>query len=137
MGFGSLVLGMLVISLYGFAFLGLPVVWAAWRRNRQAAIISRQIALTDALDAAVGPVVSPVVEKPWRGPWRIRIAVPLMSAESMGRIFATAQAVLSSAEYGLAPYQLVLTPLRGRFLEPNTPRASSRPGMQRPEAFAA
>ncbi len=136
MSFGSVVLGTLVILLYGFVFLGLPVIWASWRRSRQAAITSRQIALTDALDAAVGPLVSPVVEKNFWGPWQVRIPVPLMSAEAMGRIFSTAQAVLSSAEYGPAPYRLIVTPLPARVENPKPPRLLP-PRRQRPEAFAA
>ena len=136
MGFGSLVLGALAILLYGFVLLGLPVLWVS-RRRRGEAITSRQIALTEARDAAVGPIITPVVEKPFRRPWQVRMALPILSAETQGRILAITREVLSSPAYTTAPYQLILTPAPVRASEPKAPGTNRPMHTGRPKAVAA
>ncbi len=137
MPFGSLAFGVTAVLLYAFAFIGLPALLASRQRIRHAAITARQIALTDALDAAFGPVVTPVVEKPFRGPWVIRVAVPLMDARRLGQMIATIQAVLSSPGFAAASYQLVLSPAVGYAVAPGSAGMSPQPRRSREQAIAA
>ena len=137
MPFGSIAFGVAAVLLYAFAFIGLPVMWASRQRTRYAAITARQIALTDALDAAFGPVVTPVVEKRFRGPWVIRVAVPLMDSRRLGQMISTIQTVLSSPGFAAAAYQLVLSPAVGYAVASGSAGMSPHPRRSREQAIAA
>jgi hypothetical protein len=137
MSFGSIAFGVTAVLLYAFALIGLPILWASRQRTRRAAISTRQVALTDALDAAFGPVVTPVVEKPFRGPWVIRVAAPLMDARRMGQVIETIQTVLSSPGFSATPYQLVLSPAVGYAVAPGSAGMSPHPRRGREQAIAA
>ena len=84
--------------LLGCTLLGGPMVLADWVRTRRQAVIARQIALTDALDAQVGALVAPVVAKPLFGPWEVRIAVPLLGSAVLARIIAVTDDVFGGVE---------------------------------------
>jgi hypothetical protein len=90
----------------GFAaFIALP---DRLRRRRQESI-RHQIALTDALDGALGPVVAPVVKRPFLGPWRIEIAAPLVRPATVGRALALAHRTLVAEGIDPADYRIVIT----------------------------
>jgi hypothetical protein len=89
---------------------------------RRQQVISRQIALTDAIHSALGPVVAPIVRR-GRGGWIGVLAVPtghpdvgLMVEIAQAELGPTAQIVLVSAEVG------------GPEMAPHTPQRSARPG---------
>ena len=88
-------------------FVAMATLPSMVRRRRQEAV-RRQIALTEALDSALGPVFAPIVTKPLFGPWRIEIAVPLAHPVMVGRLLGIAHRAL--ADGGLAPdaYRIVL-----------------------------
>jgi hypothetical protein len=88
-------------------FTALTILPGMVRERRQEAV-RRQIALTDALDSALGPVVAPIVTKPLFAPWRVEIAVPLSHPVMVGRLLGIAHCSLSAG--GLAPdaYRIVL-----------------------------
>ena len=95
--------GVMVISaaasvLLGSTLVGGPMVLADWMRTRRQALIARQIALTDALDAQFGALLTPVVTKPLFGPWEVRIAVPPPGSPVLARIIAVTDAVFASVE---------------------------------------
>ena len=87
--------------------LGLLVL-AAWRDRRRAAMVSRQVRLTDAIADELGPIVAPVVAKPLGGPWRVQIQVPVGRPATVSRIVAIAHDTLTRT--GAGRYELVLTP---------------------------
>ena len=95
--------GVMVISgaasvLLGSTLIGGPMVLADWMRTRRQAVIARQIALTDALDAQFGALLTPVVTKPLFGPCEVRIAVPPPGSPVLARIIAVTDAVFASVE---------------------------------------
>jgi hypothetical protein len=81
-----------------------------WFKSRHRAAARLQIALTDALDGALGPIVAPVVKTPLLGPRRIEIAVPFGRPLAVGRILAVAQETLASEGMAAGSYRLVLSP---------------------------
>jgi hypothetical protein len=95
--------GVMVISgaasvLLGCTLVGGPIVLADWLRTRRQAVIARQIALTDALDAQFGALLAPMVTKPLFGPWEVRIAVPLLGSAVLTRIIAVTDDVFAGVE---------------------------------------
>jgi hypothetical protein len=101
--------GMVVFLLLVFVLIGGPMVLADWVRKRRWETIRRQIALTEAIDGALGALVAPLVKRPLWGPWRIQISVPFARPSVVGRILAVAHEVLSVVE-GMHPssYRIVL-----------------------------
>ena len=95
---GVMVVSGAVVLLLGFLLVGGPMVLADWVRARRQAVIARQIALTDALDAEFGPLVAPLVRKPLFGPWEVRISVPLPGSAVLARIIAVTDAVFADIE---------------------------------------
>ena len=93
-------------------------------RTRRQESIRQQIALTDALDGALGPVFAPVVKRPFLGPWRIEIAAPLVQPTTVGRALAVAHQTLVAEGIDPGGYRIVLTAREsaGR----KTPRIRSR-----------
>lgn len=104
-------IGAVVAPLYLVSLIGGPMVLMDWLRSRRQETIRRQVALTDAIDGALGAIVSPVVKRPLWGPWQVQIAVPSTRTASVGRILALAHEVFSATD-GMTPdrYQIVLTP---------------------------
>jgi hypothetical protein len=110
---GFVLLGAAAVSLFGFLWIGAPIILTARFRNRRQEVISRQIALTEALDGALGMIVAPVVKKPLWGPWQIHIAVPLAPPPMVGTILAITHEALSAGDpLAHGEYQIVLTPKR-------------------------
>src|SRR2546430_17414804 len=72
----EILLTVVVVGLFPcltlLALLGLT----AWVERRRAAVIARQIELTDAIHREVGALVAPWVMRRPGGAWRVRIAVP-------------------------------------------------------------
>ena len=89
--------------------LGLFAV-AARRDRSRAAVVERQIALTDAITGELGAIVAPVVRKRPGGWWEVQMAVPLERAATVGRVVAIAHDVLAFADRGRGRYEIVLTP---------------------------
>jgi len=79
-------------------------VGVGWLRERRAQAARVQIALTDALDAALGPVLAPVVRPALWGPWRVELVVPAVRLAVLGRALALADPVLAGA--GLRRYRI-------------------------------
>jgi hypothetical protein len=81
---------------------------AAWRDNRRAAMVARQVRLTDAIADELGPVVAPLVVKRLAGPWRVEMRVPVGRPAIVSRIVSIVHDTLTRS--GAARYELVLTP---------------------------
>ena len=110
----------------GFAaFIALP---DRLRRRRQESI-RHQIALTDALDGALGPVVAPVVKRPFLGPWRIEIAAPLVRPATVGRALAVTHQTLVAEGIDPGGYRIVLTARKDAAQD--IPEARNRPATGR------
>jgi hypothetical protein len=108
---GFVLLGAAAVSLFGFLWIGAPIILTTWARNRRHEAAARQIALTEALDGALGMIVAPVVKKSLWGRWQIHIAVPLASPSVVGRILAVTHEALSAADpLPQDQYQIILTP---------------------------
>jgi len=111
MGTVQTLLGMAVVSLLAFLWIGAPILLTTWLRKRREEATQWQIALTDAIDGQLGMIVAPVVRQPLWGPRQIQLAVPFTRPSAAGRILAVAHQVLSAFDrMGPARYQLVLTP---------------------------
>lgn len=105
-------------ALAGFsAMVILPGVF----RRRQEDAARRQIALTDALDAAIGPIVAPVVTKAIFGPWRVEVAVPLGHPLMVGRLLEVTHGSLSAGGLDAGAYRILLVP------RPESDRPAPRP----------
>lgn len=77
--------------------------------QRREQVVSRQIALTDAIHAAIGPLVAPVVRRGRHGAWVGVLAVPpghpqigLMVEIAQAELGADAEIVLVAQEPALA-----------------------------------
>ena len=111
MGTVQTLLGMAVVSLLAFLWIGAPILLTTWLRKRREEATQWQIALTDAIDGQLGMIVAPVVRQPLWGPRQIQLAVPFTWPSAAGRILAVVHQVLSAVDrVGPARYQLVLTP---------------------------
>jgi hypothetical protein len=86
----------------------LPIVgllaWAEWRDRRRAALVARQIRLTDAIGAELGAVVAPVLRRGLGGAWRVDMTLPLGRPALVGRVLEITHRVLPGRyEIRLAP----------------------------------
>jgi len=70
--------------------------------------ISRQVAVTDAIDAEFGLLLAPVVTRRRGGAWRVEVAMPLDQAAMVGRVVALAHAAMQRAEPRLASLDVVV-----------------------------
>jgi len=111
-----------------FMTIGGPMVLGDWIRKRREMVISRQIALTDALDGRFGAIVAPVVTRSLFGSWEVRIAMPFLRSAVLAQmlsviddVFADGEAMPSSA------YRITLT------VAQDAQRAGSKHGMGGPE----
>jgi hypothetical protein len=135
---GFVLLGVAAVSLFGFLWIGAPILLTAWIRSRRHEAAARQIALTEALDGALGMIVAPVVKKPLWGRWQILIAVPLTPPAVVGRILAVAHEVLSAGDpRAQDQYQIVLTPKRDPMRIGRDSRPMQFAGRQPDRAIAA
>lgn len=80
------------------------------RERRRLEVVSRQIAVTDAIHAAIGPVVAPLVRRGRRGAWIGVLAVPpghphlgLMVELAQGELGPDAEILLVAPEPAPAP----------------------------------
>jgi hypothetical protein len=86
----------------------LPIVgllaWAEWWDRRRAALVARQIRLTDAIGAELGAVVAPVVRRALGGAWRVHMTLPPGRPAVAGRVLEITHRVwLGRYEIRLAP----------------------------------
>src|SRR5438552_18325432 len=109
-----------LIALFPIALIAALLQLSTWRQRTRLAEVSRQIAVTDAIHAALGAVVSPVVRRRlWRG-WQLTIPVPLDRPPMVMRVVQSAYRALGAAE----------RPRPGRFAVGLPPRGTPvpRPG---------
>jgi len=88
----------LLVALFPIALLGAALQLSTWRQRRWLAEIARQIAVTDAIHAALGAVVSPVVRRTLWGGWRLTIPVPLDRPEIVTQVVEAAYGTFSASE---------------------------------------
>jgi len=69
-------LAVVVVTLFPLAVVLAPLLLAGWVERRRAAVIARQVELTEAIHRDLGAVVAPFVTRRPGGRWRVRIAVP-------------------------------------------------------------
>jgi hypothetical protein len=81
---------------------------AEWWDRRRAAVIARQIRLTDAIAEELGAVVAPLVSRPLGRPWRVSMQLPVERAALAGRVLAITHRTLSGM--GAGRYEVILTP---------------------------
>jgi hypothetical protein len=125
MGIPPVLLGMLLVSMYAFLWIGVPILLTTWVRKRREEAIRLQIALTDAIHWEFGAIASPVVENPVWGPRQVRIDAPLSQPAMVGRILAVIHAVLSAAEpTNPIRYRVTFTPTQA----PTSAEGESRAG---------
>jgi hypothetical protein len=106
-------IGVLALAAMPFVVVvGLFAV-AAWRDRSRAAVVERQIRLTDAITGELGAVVAPVVRRRLGGRLEVQMAVPVRQPATVGRVVAIAHAVLTVADGGGDRYEIVLTPQDG------------------------
>ncbi len=118
------------LTLAGGAFVlllfvvgGGPLLAADWSRKRRQHEIARQIALTDALDAALGPIGAPIVRKPVAGSWEIEIALPIDRTDTTARILSVVHDVFADVGgAGAPPYRIFLTTRPTPWRESHVPR---------------
>jgi len=101
----------LLVVLFPIALLVAALRLATWRQRARLAEIARQIAVTDAVHAALGAVVSPVVRRTLRGGWRLTIPVPLDRPDTVTQVLDAAYGAFGAAErMSPAHFEIVLTP---------------------------
>ncbi len=109
----SIVLGSLslLVALSPIALLVAALQLASWRQRVRLAEIARQIAVTDAIHAALGAVVSPVVRRTLWGGWRLAIPVPLDRPDTVTQVLDAAYGAFATAERTKPTrFEIVLTP---------------------------
>jgi len=97
-------LAALVVAFSPILLIVAVVALVERRNHMRAAIVARQIRLTDAIAAELGAIVAPVVRKRFRGRWQIEMAMPLGRPATVGRVLSIAHQVLPGR------YEFVLTP---------------------------
>lgn|SRR5574341_174126 len=99
----EILLVVFAVLLFPFATVVALLRLADRIERSRAAVISRQIALTDAIHRDLGPVVSPWVTRRG-GRWRVSVAVPFDRPALVEAVLAAAQRVLHER------FELILTP---------------------------
>src|SRR2546422_849830 len=69
-------LAVVVVTLFPLAVVLTPLLLASRVERRRAAVIARQVELTEAIHRDLGAVVAPFVTRRPGGQWRVRISVP-------------------------------------------------------------
>lgn len=99
----EILLVVLVVMLFPVAAVAALLRLSVRIERARAAVISRQVALTDALHRDLGPVVSPWVTR--RGDrWRVSVAVPFDRPALVQAVVAVARRAFPER------FELVLTP---------------------------
>jgi hypothetical protein len=99
---------LLVLSPVALIFMLLQL--ASWRQRTRLAEIAQQIAVTDAVHAALGAIVSPVVRRTLGRGWRLTIAVPLDRPATVSQIIAAASSAFDDSDRAKpGRLQIVLT----------------------------
>jgi hypothetical protein len=109
----SVVLGSLslLVALSPLVLIVAALTLSSWRQRVRAGEISRQIAVTDAIHAALGAVVSPVVRRTVWGGWRLTIPVPLDRPDTVVQVVEAAYGVFDAVERTRpGRFAIVLTP---------------------------
>ncbi|PYM62083.1 MAG: hypothetical protein DME11_21135 [Candidatus Rokuibacteriota bacterium] len=97
-------LAVVAVTLFPCVTLLVLLGLTAWVERRRAAVIARQIELTDAIHREVGAVVAPwVTRRPGRT-WRVRIAVPFERPAVVEAVVAVVRRTFAER------FDLVLTP---------------------------
>jgi hypothetical protein len=100
----------LVVALSPIALIVAALWLSNWRQRLRLTEIARQIAVTDAIHAALGAVVSPVVRRTRWGGWRLTIPVPLDRPEIVTQVVEASYGAFSAPEGGKpARFEIVLT----------------------------
>ena len=97
-------LAVVAVTLFPLAALVAPLLLAARVQTRHAAVIARQIELTDAIHRDLGAVVAPWVTRRPGGRWRVSIAVPFERPAVVEAVVAVVHRTF------LERFDLVLTP---------------------------
>ena len=97
-------LAVVALTLFPLAALLTPLLLAARVQRRHAAVIARQIELTDAIHRDLGAVVAPWVTRRPGGRWRVRIAVPFERPAVVEAVVAVVHRTFPER------FDLVLTP---------------------------
>ena len=99
----EILLVVFAVMVFPFAVVVALLRLAARLERTRAAVISRQIALTDAIHHDLGPVVSPWVTRRG-GRWRVSVAVPFDRPALVEAVVAVARRAFPER------FELVLTP---------------------------
>ena len=99
----EILLVVFAVMVFPFAVVVALLRLAARLERTRAAVISRQIALTDAIHRDLGPVVSPWVTRRG-GRWRVSVAVPFDRPAIVEAVLAVVQRAFPER------FELVLTP---------------------------
>jgi hypothetical protein len=99
----------LLIALVPIAVIVALLQLSAWRQRMRLAEVSRQIAVTDAVHAALGAIVSPVVRRKLRRGWRLTIPVPLDRPDTVMQVVEAAHGAFASDEREPGQLEIVLT----------------------------
>ena len=109
----SVVLGTLsvLVTMVPFGLIFALLRLSSWRQRTRLTEISRQIAVTDAIHAALGPVVSPVVRRRlWRR-WQLTIPVPFDRPDVVVQVVQVAYGAFGVTERARpGRFEIVLTP---------------------------
>ena len=83
----------------------------AWNRRARHEAVRRQIAVTDAIHAALGAVVAPVVRRRLWGGWQLMIPVPFDRPDTVKRVIEIAYGAFDVPERTTpGRFELVLSP---------------------------
>ena len=97
-------LGVVVVAFVPCTLLLALLGLTARMERRRAAVIARQIELTDAIHREVGALVAPWVTRRRGGWWRVRIAVPFERPSVVETVVAVVRRTFTER------FDLVLTP---------------------------
>jgi len=97
-------LAVVAVTLFPCVTLLVLLGLTAWVERRRAAVIARQIELTDAIHREIGAVVAPWVTRRPGSAWRVRIAVPFERPAVVEAVLAVVHRTFRER------FDLVLTP---------------------------
>src|SRR3989475_5080494 len=100
-------LAVVVVTLFPLAVVLTPLLLASRVERRRAAVIARQVELTEAIHRDLGAVVAPFVTRRPGGQWRVRIAVPFERPAVVEAVLAVGHRTVPER------FDLVLTPQEG------------------------
>lgn len=103
------VIAVLTLVAVPAMLVGILLLLVGRRERAREQRITRQIRVTEAIDAELGAIVAPVVERRLLGGWRIAVAVPLADASTTGRVAALAHAAMQAIDGRGSRMQIVLT----------------------------